>query len=67
MEVHPPDHFLLYLHIKVTGNDGLMAVFHIILRDNPLVLHPLFIEEINGIGLLQQGISDIFFILQDLL
>ena len=52
MEVRPPDHFLLYLHIKVMRNNGLMANFHIILWDNPLVLHPLFIKEINGIGLL---------------
>ena len=67
MKIRPPDHFLLHLHIKVTGNDGLMAVFHIILWDNPLVLHPLFIEKVNSIGLLQKGVSDVLFILQDLL
>ena len=44
-----------------------MAVFHIILWDNPLVLHPLFIEKVNSIGLLQKGVSDVLFILQDLL
>ena len=44
-----------------------MAVFHIILWDNTLVLYPLFIEKINGIGFLQKGISDVLFILQDLL
>ena len=43
-----------------------MAVFYIILRNNALVLHPLFIEKINGIGFLQKGVSDVFFILQDL-
>lgn len=42
-----------------------MAVFYIILRNNALVLHPLFIEKINGIGFLQKGVSDVFFILQD--
>ena len=44
-----------------------MAVFHIILGDNPLVLHLLFIEKIKGIGFLQKGISDVLFILQDFL
>ena len=44
-----------------------MAVFHIILWDNPLVLYPFFIKKINSIGLLQKGVSDVLFILQDFL
>src|SRR5699024_4644038 len=44
-----------------------MAVFYIILWNNPLVLYPLFIEEINSIGFLQKGVTDVLFILQDLL
>ena len=67
MEVRPPDHFLLHLHLKVAVNNRLMTVFHIILWNNPLVLHPLFNEEVNGIGLLQKGVSDMLFIPQDLL
>lgn len=31
VEIGSSDHFFLYLHIKVTGNDGFVAVFNIIL------------------------------------
>ena len=40
-----------------------MAVFHIILWDNPLVLCPLFIKKINDISFLQKGVSNVLFIL----
>ena len=52
VKVCPPHHFLLHLHIEITGNNRGMAVFHIILRGNPVVLYPLFIKEIHRIGFL---------------
>ena len=66
VEVRQPEHLLLHLHMKVTRNNGLMAVFHIILWNNAFILHPFFIKEINGIGFLRKGVSDVLFILPDL-
>lgn len=54
--------FLLYLHKYLTRDDCFMAVFHVVLGNKTVVLDSLFREEINGIGLLQKGIADIFFI-----
>lgn len=56
------DEFLLYPHEYFTRNDGLMAVFHIILWDDAVVLYSSLCEEVSGVCLLQQGIADIFFI-----
>ena len=67
MQICPPYHFLLHLHIKVTGNDWLMAVLHIILWHDPVVLYPLFCEKIHRICFRKQRVPDIFFILQDFL
>ena len=44
-----------------------MAVLHIILRYNPVVLYPFFREKIHRICFCKQRIPDIFFILQDFL
>ena len=43
-----------------------MAVFHIILRYDSIILHPLFIKEIHRIVFLQKGISDVLLVLQNL-
>ena len=44
-----------------------MAVLHIILRYDPVVLYPLFCEKIHRICFRKQRIPDIFFVLQDFL
>ena len=62
MDVCSADNLFLHLHIKVTWNDSRMAVLHIILWNDAVVPDPLFCEEIHGIGLLKQCISDILFI-----
>ena len=66
LQVGPADHFLLYLHEKLARDDGLVASFHVILRDDALVDHSLLIQEVRGDCLLQKRIADIFFIGQDL-
>jgi hypothetical protein len=42
-----------------------VAVFYIILRHKAVVLDPLFGEEVYGVGFLQKGITDVFFIPQN--
>lgn len=56
------DEFLLYPHEYFTRDNGLMAVFHIILRYNAVVLYSGLCEEASGIGFLQKSIANIFFI-----
>lgn len=50
---------LLSWMVGASHADGFMAVFHIILWIDAVILHPLFIKKIYGIGFLQQGITDI--------
>jgi len=62
LQPSPPDHFLLHLHEALAGNDGLVASFHVILRNDPLIGDPLLIQEVRGDCLLQKRITDLFFI-----
>ena len=41
------DKLFLHLHENFTRDDGFMAVFYIILRNDAVVLDPLFCEKIN--------------------
>ena len=43
------DEFFLYLHENFTRDDGLMAVFHIILWDDAVVLYSSLCEEVSGV------------------
>ena len=67
MKIGSSDHFFLYLHMKVAGNNDFMTVFNIILRNQSVVWNTLLLQEIHHIGLLQKGISDILFVLEDFL
>ena len=46
------DKLLLHLHEYFTRNNGFVAVFYIILRNDTVVLDPLFCKEVNRIGFL---------------
>ena len=43
-----------------------MVVLYIILRDNAVVLHPGLVQEIGGIGFLQESVADVFLIAENL-
>ena len=43
------DEFLLHLHKYFTRNDGLMAVFHILLWYDAVVLYSSLCEEVSGV------------------
>jgi hypothetical protein len=57
---------LLHLHENLTRDNGFVAVFHVILRDDSLVFDARFCEEIGGVGFLQKGVPDVFFVSQNL-
>ena len=60
-----PNQFFLHPHENVSRNDGLMVVLHIILRDNAVVFHPGLVQEIGGIGFLQECVANVFLIAED--
>lgn len=39
-----------------------MVAFHIVLRNDAIVLYSGFIQEVCGVGLLKQGITDVFLV-----
>ena len=43
-----------------------MVALHIVLRNNVIVLHSGFIQEVCGVGLLKKSITDVFFISKNL-
>ena len=61
------DEFLLHLHEYFTRDNGLVAVFHIILWDDAMVLYSSLCKEVGGVCFLQQGIADVLFISQNLI
>ena len=60
------DELLLHLHEEFTRDDGLMAVFHIILRHDAMILYSCLCEKVSRICFLQEGIADIFLVPQNL-
>lgn len=67
LHVRPAVHFFTHFHELLTGNNGGVAVLHIILRNDAIVSYTLFIEKIHRIGLLQECITDVFLVCEDLL
>ena len=62
----PAHQFLLHLHENLPRDNGFMAVFHVILRNDSLVFDSRFREKIRGVGFLQKGVADVFFVSQNL-
>ena len=67
--VHQPSprKLLLYQKEDVLRNDCLMVALHVVLRNGAVVLDALLRQKVCGVGLLEQGITDILLIGQDLL
>ena len=60
------DKLRLHLHEELFRYNGLMVILHIVLRHRAIVLDPFLGKEVGGIGLLQQGVSDVLFISKNL-
>jgi len=48
----PAHHLLLHLQVKVSRDDGFVAVLHIVLWHDALIGHPLLVKEVGGDRLL---------------
>jgi len=62
----PSDNLRLYLHEQLFRDDGLMVVLYIVLRHRTVVLDPFLGKKVRGVGFLQQGVSDVLFVSQNL-
>lgn len=63
----PSGKLLLHQQEDVLRDDGLVVVFHVVLRHQPVVLHPRLRQEVRGVGLLEQGIAHVLLVGEDLL
>ena len=52
----------LYPQEDVLWNNCFVVAFYIVLRNNAIVLHSGFIQEVCGVGLLKKGIADVFLV-----
>lgn len=58
----PAYQFFLHLHEDFLWNNRFMVTFHIVLRDGAIVFDSGFAEEVDGVALLQQCITDVFLV-----
>ena len=56
------DKLFLHLHENFTRDDGFMAVFYIVLRNDAVVLNTLLCKKIDCVGFLQKSVSSVLFI-----
>ena len=61
-----PGKFLLHQKEDVLRDDCFVIALYVVLWNGAVVLDPLLRQEVCGIGLLEQGIADVFFVSQDL-
>ena len=58
----PADQFFLYLQINVFRNNGFVVAFYIVLRNKPVIFNSGLVKKVGGVGLLKQGITDVFLV-----
>ena len=60
------DKLCLYLHEELLWNDRFVIAFDVVLRNGAVVLDPLLCQEVCGIGLLQERVTHVLLIAEDL-
>ena len=60
----PPRHFLLHSQKYILRNDRFMVVLNVVLRQSAIVLATLLVQEVYGVGLLQECVTHILLVLQ---
>lgn len=58
--------FFLHSHVYFFWNNGFVVTFNIILRNDSGVLNSGLVKKISGVSLLKKGITDVFFIAENL-
>lgn len=62
----PADQFFLNQKKDVLRDNRFMVALHVVLRDGAVVLDAFFRQEARGIGLLQERITDVLFVAENL-
>ena len=60
------DKLCLHLHEELLWNDRLVIALDVVLRNGAVVLDPLLCQEICGVGLLQECITHVFLVAENL-
>jgi hypothetical protein len=66
MDHAPADQLLLNQKENILRDDGFVVALHVVLRDGAIVLDALLRQEVRGIGLLKERITDVFFVAENL-
>ena len=61
----PANKFFLYLQVNVLRNYGFVVAFYIVLRNKTVIFHSGFVKKVSGVGLLEQGITDVLFVTEN--
>lgn len=62
----PADQLLLHQKEDVLRDDGLVVAFHIVLRDGAVVFDALLRQKICGVSLLQERVTDVLLVAENL-
>lgn len=60
----PPRHFLLHSQKYILRNDRFMVVLNVVLRQSAVVLATLLVQEVYGVGLLQERVTHVLLVFQ---
>ena len=60
-----PGKLLLHQQEDVLWDDRFVIALYVVLRNGAIVLDPLLRQEVCGIGFLEQGVADVFFVSQE--
>ena len=60
------DKLRLHLHEELFRNDRLVVALYVVLRNGAVVLDPLLCQEVCGVGLLQECVTHVFLIAENL-
>ncbi len=58
----PADQLLLYQKEDVLRDDSFVVALHIVLRNGAVVFDALLCQEVRGVGLLQERVTDVFLV-----
>lgn len=58
--------FFLYTHVNLSWDNRFVVSFNILLRNDASVLNSGLVKKISGVSLLKKGITDVFFIAENL-
>ncbi len=66
MDHAPSDQFLLHQQEDVFRNDRFVVALHVVLRDGAVVLDALLSQKVRGVGFLQERVTDVFLVSENL-